>query len=252
MPAPRRLTLSVVTAAAVAALAVTAGIVLLPTGPGSADAAAVSSAPTATASASVDASAGSETRTAGSTGTASPITLTFAGDSVTHRPHSWMRQLDDPTIRNVGGDAIDGAPTQEILDHARPVDADVLVVMAGVNDVRDGDAPAGIESRIVQIAQRVGARHVVLSAIPPSNRTDYGPHHIDRRVAGAELDRDLEQLAAEQGWEFVDPFSGSRAIDNAWAAGTTVDGVHPTDAVSSVVRDRIQAAVHVAVAGSRG
>jgi lysophospholipase L1-like esterase len=180
------------------------------------------------------------------------ISLTYAGDSITQIPKSWMRQLSDRSLRNVGGTAIGGATTAKILSNVSHRDADVLVVMAGTNDVRFGYSSKTVKSNITSIAKKVGARHVVLSAIAPSDIVNYGKSHINRKVKGEALNRDLQGLAAERGWVFVDPWASIRRVGGGWSAKKqTYDGVHPTVVSSTRAKDRLQPAIHIAVEGSK-
>lgn len=180
-----------------------------------------------------------------------PITVTVAGDSLTQMKDSWALQLRDPAISMTGGVTIGGGTTTAILKAATPRDADVLVVMAGTNDLRYTYTSKQIQSRIVQIVQKVGARHVVIAAIAPSNITKYGKKkQLNRRASGAVLNRDLQGLAADHGWLFADPWASVRRLDGGWNQSKTLDGVHPTVAVSKRAAQRMQAAIHIAANGA--
>lgn len=158
----------------------------------------------------------------------STITFAKAGDSTTAQGSAWPSHIDDAQLKDVGGLAVSGSTSAGILAQIEPVDADVLVVMLGVNDVRLGKTRAETKSNIVEIVEIVGARHVLLCAIAPCNETDYGTDHLDRQSLGYALNRDLAQLAADRGWLFADPWSAVRLKSNGYVAGTTSDGVHPT------------------------
>ncbi|MBT1675188.1 SGNH/GDSL hydrolase family protein [Curtobacterium aurantiacum] len=182
----------------------------------------------------------------------SKLTWTYAGDSLTEMPKSWMRQLKDTTMTNVGGTAIGNATTTRILDDAEAHDADVLVVMAGTNDLRYQRSSASILQNIDKIATKVGADHVVISAIAPSNATNSGKSHVDRRKLGEVLNRDLQNHALTRGWMFVDPWAADRRLDGGWPSSRTYDGVHPTVAMSKKVSVRMQQAIHIAAEGAKG
>jgi lysophospholipase L1-like esterase len=159
-------------------------------------------------------------------------TFTYAGDSTTAQGSSWLGQITAADLTNVGGVAVSGATSAAILAQVAPVTADVLVVMLGVNDVRLGKTRAEVKSNIADIVDIVGATRVLLCAIAPSDETDYGTSHLDRRTLGFALNRDLSQFAADNGWMFADPWSSIRLLSNGYASGATSDGVHPTPAAS--------------------
>ncbi|WIE79604.1 SGNH/GDSL hydrolase family protein [Curtobacterium sp. MCSS17_016] len=182
----------------------------------------------------------------------SKLTFTYAGDSLTAMDASWMRQLKDPTIANVGGTSIGGATSTRILERSSAHDADVLVVMAGTNDLRYGYSTKSILNNIDKITKKVGARHVVIAAIAPSNITNYSKKHIDRRKQGEILNRDLQNHALTRGWMFVDPWAADRRLDGGWPSSRTYDGVHPTVAMSKKVSVRMQQAIHIAAEGAKG
>lgn len=219
------------------------------------------SAPVATPSPSVPAPAAP---TAAPTPTATPkpsatpkptpstISVTYAGDSLTAMDGSWMRQLNDRTLTNIGGTAIGGATVPRILTNVSARDADVLVVMAGTNDIRYARSSTTITQNIGKVVHKVGARHVVIAAIAPSNVTKYGKKHIDRRKQGEILNRDLQNYALTNGYLFVDPWAADRQLNGGWPSNRTIDGTHPTVAMSKKVSVRMQQAIHIAVEGAKG
>jgi lysophospholipase L1-like esterase len=116
---------------------------------------------------------------------------------------------------------------------AEPVEADVLVILAGTNDVGAGATRASTLENLREIAAAVGAPEVVISAVPP----------IDAAPALAtELNVALEGLAREEGWGWVDAPAGLRDGER-FADGMTSDGLHPTEAGARVLGDAIGEAV---------
>jgi len=172
-------------------------------------------------------------------------TLAVAGDSTTELPDSWTHDL--PTReRSISGYAHGGFTSGRILEHLTKTDSNVLVVMVGVNDVTAGYSNKHIIHNVWKIIAKVGAQHVIISAIVPNDLTNYGPKHINRRAAGASLNVALRATAVAHGWEFIDPDGAFRLPNNGYAPGTTVDGVHPTRAAfaaeSAVLAPAIAAA----------
>jgi lysophospholipase L1-like esterase len=164
------------------------------------------------------------------------ITAGFApteGTTVRDR-NSWIPFADqDERLTFAGGYAVPGATTTVMRDGITPVDADVLVVMGGTNDLGAGTPWETVRSNLLQIVATAGVPVVTLSAIPPRD---------DVAAGVLEFNAQLERLATEQGWHFVDPWSGM-SDDGAWVAGTSDDGIHPVEQVVSLVGQRLAAAV---------
>ena len=116
---------------------------------------------------------------------------------------SWTTYVVDDGFAFAGGWAEWGATTAMMADSVGPVDADVLVVLAGTNDVAFGipfeDSAANLE-RIVEV---VGIEDVLVVSIPP----------MDANPAGADVFNDrLEAFADDRGWRFVDASAGLPAF----------------------------------------
>ncbi|ROS50177.1 MULTISPECIES: SGNH/GDSL hydrolase family protein [unclassified Frigoribacterium] len=154
---------------------------------------------------------------------------------------TWMTYAQGDGVDYVGGYAKGGSTVQEQAAAVRPVaDVDVLVLMSGTNDVRLGTSFAESASSYDAIVDTIRPEHVVVAAIPPYDRAPR---------AAARYEAQLERYVADKGWTFTDPWGFARAGD-VFAAGTTVDGIHPTtagyEAVGHALRD-----VVLDVAGSR-
>lgn len=164
------------------------------------------------------------------------ITAGFApteGTAVRDR-NSWIPAADrDERLTFAGGYAVPGATTTVMRNGVTPVAADVLVVMAGTNDLGTGMPWETTRDNLVQIVATAGVPVVTLSAVPPRD---------DAPEAVVELNDRLAQLAAEQGWGFVDPWPGL-SEGGAWVAGTTDDGIHPVEQVVSLVGQRLAVAL---------
>ncbi|MDH2445410.1 SGNH/GDSL hydrolase family protein [Amnibacterium sp. CER49] len=191
----------------------------------------------------------------GDAGAPKQIGVAVAGDSLSAAPESWLHQLDDPGIVAVGGFQRSGYTSGQVLDEITAVpDADVLVVMLGTNDLKRGVADADTGRNIERIVEKVGAPHVLISFIPPSDATDWNPGHHDLQRGGIVENRTLTAVAAEHGWMVADPFAPIRSFRNGYAAGTTTDGIHPTATVDTGVAERMTLYIrqaHLAAAGAR-
>ena len=162
------------------------------------------------------------------------FTFAVAGDSLTAWdnqtfPHpdgdfstvTWTHWAISPDVELAGGYAREDAMAAEIAEKIIPVEADVLVVMAGTNDV--GLTPVGeVLGQIELLVGRSEVTKVLISSLPP----------VD---GSAEYNAQLEDLANDMGWSFVDPWAELRREDGEWLDGSTNGGVHPTPDSAKIV-----------------
>mgnify|MGYP000052913798 CR=1 FL=1 len=172
------------------------------------------------------------------------IALAVVGDSISEAdsrdfsagllgPGSWVSHAVGDDLRFAGGWAVSGALTSQMARGAWRIPADVLVILAGTNDVARGLPFPTCAANLHSIAGTVGVARVVVSTIPP---IDYAP---GLATGYNEL---LRSFAADEGWEFVDAMAGIRSGDR-FADGMSWDGVHPTDAAAAVIGAAIRAHV---------
>ncbi len=140
--------------------------------------------------------------------------------------------LGDPLVLG-GGWAVPGATTADMRSGVTPVDGDVLLLMAGTNDISQGVDWEASRDNVLTIARTMRIDTIVVSAIPP-----FSP----RPEASTAYNEQLRQVAIEQGWAFVDPWTAV-AQDGDWVAGASTDGVHPTQEVAEEVGRSIRTAV---------
>lgn len=178
-----------------------------------------------------------------------PLVFAAIGDSITAANSddlgrskigdgSWVYYAQSPELRFGGGWAVGGAQSSSMARHARFVRADVLVIIAGINDYRHRVPFATTSRNLLKIAHSVGADRVIISAIPPSD--------VEPAIA-AEFNRQLEPFVEAQGWTFVDAMVALRDGER-YAPGMTWDGTHPTRAAAEL----IGAAIAKAIAGEQG
>ncbi len=148
-------------------------------------------------------------------------------------PQSWVSYAIAPGIEFVGGWAEWGATTGRMAAAVRqPLDADVLVILAGTNDT--GWTPhEQIGEHLARIAESAAVDTVVLSSIPPN---DYA------LGTTSELNAYLERFAAEEEWVWVDAAAGLRSGER-YAEGMSYDGVHPTEEGARVIGEAIGEAI---------
>jgi lysophospholipase L1-like esterase len=153
---------------------------------------------------------------------------------------SWAAIADGDGIDIAGGWAHGGATTADMLagvrrvtrNGAAPLVADVVVLMAGNNDLEVGGSFAAAGANLRAVVELIRAPRVVLSAIAPENGL------------GAEIgdfNAQLPGLARSAGWEFVDPMTGIRAADGQWLPGMSDDGVHPDAAAARLIGHALRA-----------
>ncbi|HKH08212.1 MAG TPA: SGNH/GDSL hydrolase family protein, partial [Agromyces sp.] len=148
---------------------------------------------------------------------------------------SWATYVvDDDGFAFAGGWAEWGATTGLMADSVGSIEADVLVVLAGTNDVAFGipfeDSAANLD-RIIDV---VGIEDVVVVSIPP----------MDASPAGAEAYNErLDDLAADRGWRFVDASAGLRTADGRFTEGMSSDGLHPSVEGARVLGEAIATAL---------
>jgi lysophospholipase L1-like esterase len=149
---------------------------------------------------------------------------------------SWAWTVDQGLVDVRGGWAEWGATTAAMRVGVRdlavePAASDVLVLMAGTNDVRAGMPWRDSARNLEQIVATIGAERVVVCTVVP----------LDEDPAGAErFNSRLVELAEDEGWEVVDSAAAVRNADGGWVPGTSDDGLHPNrlgaQLLGSVVR----------------
>jgi hypothetical protein len=110
-----------------------------------------------------------------------------------------------------------------MLANVANVDADVLVLLGGTNDLARGVPWAETEGNLLGIVASVGPRAALFVAIPPNGADPAGRSAFNARLAA---------LAHQVHWRFIDPWPGV-AVNGSWRAGASVEGIHPTPQVAA-------------------
>jgi lysophospholipase L1-like esterase len=147
---------------------------------------------------------------------------------------SWTTYVVDDGFAFAGGWAEWGATTAMMADSVGAVDADVLVVLAGTNDVAFGIPFEDSAANLDRIAGAVGIEDVVVVSIPPMDALPAGAVAYNER---------LDALATNRGWRFVDASAGLRTADGRFAEGMSSDGLHPSVAGARVLGAAIATAL---------
>lgn len=154
---------------------------------------------------------------------------TFAPGEVSE--DSWVSSAVGDSIELTGGWARWGATTAEMAEAAGPVPAEVLVIMAGTNDLAMQVPTAEVAANLERIVAAVGAQQVLLCGVPP---LDHAPEAVPP------FNEFLEQVADQHGWAWVDASRDVRS-GNEYAPGMSTDGVHPTRAAAELLGAQVRA-----------
>lgn len=176
---------------------------------------------------------------------ARPITFAVIGDSITQADSpdivnravgagSWITYASVDGVEFAGGWAERGAETNAMAAYARPVVADVLVVLAGTNDAANGIPFEESARNISAIVQAASAKRVVVSAIPPLDEAPWIAESFNAQLLA---------FVQQNGWTWVDGVAGVRTVDGVFAEGMTIDGVHPTERAARIIGESIRAVV---------
>ncbi|MGH8892030.1 MAG: SGNH/GDSL hydrolase family protein, partial [Actinomycetes bacterium] len=166
------------------------------------------------------------------------ISFAAVGDTVTDwrssqgmRPESWVTYAASGKVRLVGGWAKPGVGTERISLNVKPVEADVVVLLAGTNDLMFPFAYDNVELSLQRTVDRIGADHVLLSSIPPVNRLP---------AKTAAFNKWLARVAYRHDWSFVDAGSTVRGSNCKYRPGLSSDGVRPTSEGARLIGQAIR------------
>jgi lysophospholipase L1-like esterase len=119
-----------------------------------------------------------------------------------------------------------------MVQNVTKVNADVLVVLAGTNDL--GRRPfEESQENVAEIAATVGAPRVVVSAVPPLNKSP---------KLATDYNASMKAFVESKGWEWIDAMAQVRAGD-VYAEGMTSDGTHPTPAAARLIGEAVNRAL---------
>ncbi|MGO2005006.1 MULTISPECIES: SGNH/GDSL hydrolase family protein [Micrococcaceae] len=180
---------------------------------------------------------------------AQAVTFSAVGDSITadHAypeqvaqrivgERSWAVFAQEPGTSFVGGWALGGATTADMLAGYSPISSDVLVLIAGTNDIRAGVPFEKIGENLQAIVSQSDSDRVLVSSVPPRD---------EFRARTVEYNAWLHDFVLEQGWGWID---GSRGLRDSthpevYAAGLSYDGTHPTAEGGRILGSAVQAAL---------
>jgi len=170
-----------------------------------------------------------------------PHAVSFAvvGDSITawagKESGSWTSYAGADGVHFSGqGWARNGAPLALMEANTPALHEDVLVVLAGTNDLRSA---VPFEERLDildSIVEKSRMDRVLVASVPP-----YDPEP----GLATEWNAALREHADDAGYAFVDPWEGVRTGAARYAADTTPDGVHPTPDAARQAGERMRDAI---------
>ena len=174
------------------------------------------------------------------------VTFAAVGDSLTEArsadfangdigSDSWVWHAATDGLGFAGGWAVWGAPTSMMAANVQPVDADVLVVLAGTNDVSLGVPFEQTAANIAAVVAVAGPERVLVSAVPPVDRAAgfEAPTYTH-----SDYNALLEEFVRDRGWEWTDAAAGLRD-GGRFLPGMSYDGVHLTEAGAKVMGEAI-------------
>lgn len=169
------------------------------------------------------------------------ISFAAVGDTVTAwrtskgmNPQSWVTYAAGSNTRLAGGFARPGIGTERISLGVKPVEADVLVLMTGTNDLMFPFAYDNVERSLQRTVDTVGIDRVLVSSIPP----------VDAYPAKTkEFNEYLARIAYRHDWSFVDAGSTVRGSNCRYRPGLTSDGIVPTREGARLIGEAIRSAL---------
>jgi lysophospholipase L1-like esterase len=147
---------------------------------------------------------------------------------------TWPNYVFEEGLVFGGGYAKDSATSAIVLAGAKKINADVGIIMVGVNDIAGAIPLATTQANVVALANKVQTDRILLSKIAPYNTN---------KTAANAMNVAYESLATANGWDFFDPWAAFRDGTGGWTAGASSDGVHPNlathQAAALVVRAKL-------------
>jgi len=164
----------------------------------------------------------------------------FAGGEIA--AESWVTRVSSEHLEFVGGWARGGASTADMRAGIAPLDPDVLVILAGTNDLLQQVPFEVSAANLVAISRIGGGDEVAVVSLPPLAADPSASAAYNRRLAG---------LADDNGWLFLDASAVLRDGDD-WSDGATADGVHPTPRAQAELGLAVRAELERGLTGEVG
>jgi lysophospholipase L1-like esterase len=167
--------------------------------------------------------------------------IIMLGDSITEFGGDWSELLDIPALnRGIASDTTEGMLSR--LDEVIERKPKIVVVMAGINDIRMGVPVARVAADIEQMLTKLKAANV-RTVMQSTLLTAAQLGEPSTNAAIVSLNRTLSQWCASQGVAFVD-LNASLAPDGILDRSVTLDGIHLNDAGYLRWRDVLAPVLH--------
>lgn len=181
-----------------------------------------------------------DSTTAGTPGFLSPIESPPAGDGDVTSQYAWWLMQAEPAwhVLNRGvnrerTEPIAARMDRDVFAHA----PDLLILLAGVNDVYDGDAPEAIQARLLAMYMRAleaGLPVVACSIIPFDTATP--AHDACMHAVNAWI---RETATRTPRMAFCDTRAAAAHPDSPDRLRASPDGLHPSPAVYRLMADAL-------------
>lgn len=146
---------------------------------------------------------------------------------------SWVYYADRENVDLVGGWAEGGATTADMATGVKEVVADVLVILAGTNDVGQDIPFSETTANLEMIVEKTGVEQVVVSSIPPRN---------EKTKAASEFNDKLQNFVEDKEWQWADASAVLRD-GKSYKDELTNDGIHPTQQGQKLLGAELHAAI---------
>ncbi len=163
--------------------------------------------------------------------------IAVVGDLVTSwtppddRATSWATYVTGHGVRLTRSWVDRDAQVRDLAALVDPSDADVLVVLAGTNDVDHVSAGDEVELGLTRIVAAAGVDRVLISSIPPID---------DQPQKTADFNELLAKIAYRHDWSFVDAGSTVVRADCRYRKGLSSDGVRPTAEGARIIGEAVR------------
>ncbi len=180
--------------------------------------------------------------------------VVFIGDSITE---GWKLEKSFPGKPYVNR-GISGQTSAQILlrfrQDAIDLDPEVVVILAGTNDLAENTGPATllqIEGNLASMAElaRANRIEIILCSVLPAVRYRWHPQLPNPSARIAALNQWLESYAAKERYVYVNYYAAMKDATGGLPQNLSPDGVHPSAAGYHVMARLVQEGIDRASSG---
>jgi lysophospholipase L1-like esterase len=144
---------------------------------------------------------------------------------------SWATYVTGNGVRLTRSWVDRDAEVSDLAAQVRPSDADVLVVLAGTNDLDHGSPGDEVELGLTHLVAAAGVEHVLISSIPPVE---------DLPQKTADFNELLARIAYRHDWSFVDAGSAVVRADCRYRTRLSPDGIRPSPEGARIIGEAVR------------